>query len=275
MRALVVGHVLEVVRSAVDGPLVLMKGPEAAASYPTPDCRPFGDLDVLTADAEAAFPALVRAGFTEIGESEAAHHAPPLVWPGVPLKIELHSTVKWVSGLPTPPNHELLGLTRPSRTGVEGVDGFVPAAHAVLLAGHAWAHDPLQCLGQLIDIAAVLTETDRAEADEIARCWGCERLWRTTSAAIDGLLGRREPSMPLRTWARHLLSSREPRVMERSLARIAAPAWALPSRAVPARVGAELLGLSQRYGGESRSEHLLRSRQALRHPFKPVSEFRT
>jgi hypothetical protein len=275
MQALAVPHLLEVMRSAVDGPLVLMKGPEVAASYRYPGCRPFGDLDVLTADAEAAFAALLCAGFTEIGMCDAEHHAPPLVWPGVPLKIELHSKVKWVDGLSAPPNHDLFGLTGPSRTGVEGIEGFAPEAHAVLLAVHAWAHDPLQCLGHLIDVAAVLAETERSRADELARGWGCERIWRTTLAAIDGLLGRRSLSMPVRTWARHLLSGREPRVVERSVARIAAPGWALPRHRAPAGVVAELFSVMQRYEWETRDEQMLRSREALRHPFKPVSEFRT
>jgi hypothetical protein len=145
----------------------------------------------------------------------------------------------------------------------------------VLLAAHAWAHGPLQCLGHLIDIAAVLDQADPGAADDIARGWGCERLWETTCAAIASLLFGRAPCMPLRTWARHLRRSREPRVVERSLARVAAPAWALPTNAVGSGVGAELRRLVQRYEWETRDDQLLRSRQALRHPFKPVSEFRT
>jgi hypothetical protein len=274
MRALAVPQLLELMRSAVDGPLVLMKGPEVAASYAIPGARPLGDLDLLTADTKAASAALLRAGFAEIGKCDAAHHAPPLVWPGVPLTIELHSTVKWVDRLPTPAKGELLRLTRPSRTGVEGVEGFVPAAHAVLLAAHAWAHGPLQCLGQLIDVAAVLGEADHSEAEEIAHRWGCGRLWRTTATAIDGLLHRCPQSMPLRTWACHLLSSREPRVAERAMARIAAPLWALPRHKAPAAVGAEVLKVARRYEWETRDEQLERTRQALRHPFNPVSDFR-
>lgn len=273
-RAMTVRPLLSLLRSAVDVPLILMKGPEVAATYPSAECRGFADLDILTPDADAAFAALRCAGFTETGVCDAGHHAPPLVWPGMPLKIELHSTVKYVSRLSAPPTDELLALTRPSRTGVEGVEGFVPSAHAVLLAVHAWAHGPLQCLGQLIDIAAVLAETERESTEELARRWGCERLWHTTSAAIDALLGHGAPSMPTRTWARHLLSSREPRVVERSLARIAAPAWALPRRSVPAGVGAELMQVVRPYRWETRGDQLARSSQALRHPLKLVSELR-
>ena len=57
---------LERVRAAWDGPLVLFKGPELALDYPGPRLRRFGDLDVLTDDAEAAQAALLAAGFEEV-----------------------------------------------------------------------------------------------------------------------------------------------------------------------------------------------------------------
>jgi hypothetical protein len=249
LRYVSVPRLLGLIRSAVDVPLILMKGPEVAGSYPHPECRPFGDLDILTPDADATFLALRRAGFSEIGICDADHHAPP--------------------------TGELLELTRPSRTGAAGIAGFRPAAHAVLLAVHAWAHGPLERIGQLVDVAAVLTECDHADADEIARRWGYERLWLTTVAAIDGLFGRAAPPVSTRTWARHLLSSREPRVVERSVARLVAPAWALPPRSIPAGVRAEVLRIVQPGAWETREDQLERSRLALRHPFKSVSEFRT
>jgi hypothetical protein len=274
LRYVSVPRLLGLIRSAVDAPLILMKGPEVAASYPHPECRPFGDLDILTPDADATFLALRRAGFSEIGICDADHHAPPLVWPGVPLKIELHNTPKSMDGLPAPPTGELLELTRPSRTGVAGIAGFQPAAHAVLLAVHAWAHGPLERIGQLVDVAAVLMECSRSDADGLARRWGYERLWLTTVGAIDGLFGQAAPPASTRTWARHLLSSREPRVLERSVARLVAPAWALPPRSIPAGVRAELLRIVQPGAWETREDQLERSRLALRHPFKSVSEFR-
>ena len=196
LRHVSVPRLLGLVRSAVGQPLILMKGPEVAASYAYPECRPFGDLDILTPDRDATFAAMLRAGFREIGICDAGHHAPPLVWPGMPLKIELHSTPKSIARIPAPSMAELLQLTRPSRTDAEGIAGFVPAAHAVLLAVHAWSYGPLERLGQLVDVAAVLTECDRRSADEIARRWGYGRLWLTTTAVVDGLCGR--PGCPCR-----------------------------------------------------------------------------
>lgn len=276
VRSLSVPHLLSLIRAAVDQPLVLMKGAEAAASYPSPGCRPFGDLDILTPDADGAFLALLDAGFVETGVGGwAAHHTASLAWPGIPLKIELHRTPHFAPGLEIPPTDILLRLTRPSRTAVEGIDGFVPAAHAVLLAIHAWADAPLARLGQLIDVAAVLSEGERDTADELARSWGCERLWRTTVGAIDGLLYQRHPSIPQRTWARHLSTARPPRVLELYLGRIAGPVWALPGRRVPGGIATELRRTVRPYDWESWNEQLLRAAQALRHPLTPVSNLRT
>ena len=274
VRALSIRHLLNLVRLAADQAVILVKGSEVAASYLFPECRPFGDLDILTPNADTAFAALLGAGFTKIGVCDSSHHVPRLVWLGVPLKIDVHSTPKFLTRLSAPPTDEPLRLPCPSRTGVTGIEAFVPPGHAVLLAVHGWAHEPLHHLGHLIEVAAVLAETESSEADAIAHSRGCERLWRTTSDAIDSLLLRRAPSIPLRTWARHLRSSREPSVAERSLARSAAPVWGLPRGRAPAGVGAELLRTVQRYEWQSRDDQLVHSRLALRNPFKPVSESR-
>lgn len=274
MRGMAVPQVLRRIRAAVDHPLVLMKGPEAAASYAVPACRPFVDLDILTSDAAAAYDALLAAGFTDIGKPDAGHHRPGLVWPGLPLTIELHSAPHYLPGLPIPHTDELLRRTRPSRTEIAGVEGLAPSAHAVLLAVHAWVHGPLEKLGPLIDVAAVLDDADRTEANALARRWGCQRLWRATTDAIESLLNPSDASIPMRTWARHLRVCREPRVVELLVARTAAPAWALPYRNVVRGVGGGLVTAMRPYEWESWSDQLLRSRRALRHTFSPLSEFR-
>ena len=59
-----------------------------------PGLRSFGDLDLLTDDAEAAQAALLAAGFQEVFEPEIyedIHHLRPLWWPGLPLVVELHT----------------------------------------------------------------------------------------------------------------------------------------------------------------------------------------
>lgn len=272
MRSLAVPHLLGRIRAATDQRLVLMKGPEAAVSYPVPGCRPFIDLDILTPDADAAFEDLLRAGFVRTGKCDAGHHAPSLVWPGMPMVIELHRAPHYVPRLPVPAAAELMRNTHPSRTGVPGVEGFVPEAHAILLAVHAWLHGPLERLGPLVDVAAVLAEADRAAADQLARTWGCEKLWQTTTTAIDCFLGSRDASIPLRAWARHLLGGREPLVAELYIARLAAPAWALPRGQVSGGVVAEILRTVRPYAWESWDDQLLRASQALRHTFRPLSQ---
>ena len=61
MKMMGTRYVLNRIRAAVDGRLVLMKGVEVAASYAIPACRPYRDLDILTPDPQAAHAALRRA----------------------------------------------------------------------------------------------------------------------------------------------------------------------------------------------------------------------
>jgi hypothetical protein len=276
VKAVAVPQVLTRIRAAVDGPLVLMKGPEAGASYAHPRCRSYRDLDILTPETDRTHAALLGAGFIEISDfGGTGHHTRPLAWPGVPLIIELHRTPHPVAGLPVPALEDLLGLTQPSRTGVDGFEGFVSCAHAVLLAAHGWAHGPLERIGHLIDVAAALSEGDRHDADALAQRWGCGRLWRTTTSCIDALLRREPGPIALRTWARHLTSGREPSVLESYLARVVAPLWALPHAEAVRGVGAELRRTALPYEDEPWTDHLMRSRQALSRSFRPLSEYRT
>ena len=115
--------------------------------------------------------------------------------------IELHREANRPVWLAAPDPDELLELTRASATGVAGLSAPVPAAHAVLLAAHSWAHEPLRRLLDLIDVTVVLEdEDDRRRARELAFRWGLGRVWRTTIAAADALLGR----LGFRAGATHL-----------------------------------------------------------------------
>src|SRR5262245_30962407 len=103
--ALVSGIVLQKVRDACDGPIVVLKGPEAAAYYPDPSVRPFRDLDLLVPDATAVQNALLAAGFQLTGDEylyRDIHHLRPVVWPDLPLLIEVHQRPKWVEGIEPP-----------------------------------------------------------------------------------------------------------------------------------------------------------------------------
>ena len=260
LATLAVPALLQRARAAYDGQLMVMKGPEVALRYPDPVLRAYRDIDLLADDAEAAERALLAAGFQAMGSAEVddvGYHVCPLVWPGLPLCIELHRWPHWVEGLKPPPVRELFDAAEPSRLGVAGILAPAPHHHALLLAGHAWVHEPLRRLVELIDVAAVTDGTDREAVRTLARRWGCERVWHTTELAVDSLLYGAAPPLALRTWARHLHGARERTVLESRVQRLAGPAWGLPMREVPravlARAPCMFVGTTASGGGRSSS----------------------
>lgn len=278
LKALGVPVVLKHARAAYDGALVLMKGPEVGARYPAPTLRPFCDLDLLVDEPAAAHRAMVAAGFLEAGEParyERAHHLRPLVWPGVPLFIELHrepNRPAWIAPLD---RAELLELTQPSATGVSGLLAPVPAAHAVLLAAHSWAHAPLRRLLDLIDVTvAVEHDRGRALAGELAQCWGLGRVWRTTIAVADALLRNHGSAPALVIWGRHLAAVRERTVLETHLTRWAGPLCGLPRTRLGAMGGATRIFADAARPREDERwfDAMRRTRMAIADAQRPQSE---
>jgi Uncharacterised nucleotidyltransferase len=240
IAALSAPALLQRVRESCDGPIVLLKGPEAAACYPVAASRPFGDLDVLVPDADAVQRALIAAGFKPLGEEGSylhSHQLQPLHYPGFPLVVEVHVRPHWVEGIQPPPVDKLFEMVVESVVPVTGISALPRTHHAVLLAVHAWAHEPLGNLRDLIDVAAALQGTSVPDADALARAWGVERIWHTTVAAVDALLFGKRRAWPLRIWARHLGDVRERTVLETHLERWFAAFSAFP----PGR--AALMGL--------------------------------
>jgi hypothetical protein len=219
--SLLVRPLLERVVPSVDGPIVVLKGPEVAHRYPSPHLRPYGDLDLLVADAPAAHRALLAVGFAPVGDPNLyidIHHERPLVWPGVPLVIELHSRPKWIDWVSAPPVADLLEAAVGSAVGVKGVSTLHPAHHALVTAVHSWAHTPLRRLGEIVDVALLADAVDRSELRRQAEQWGIARLWRTTERVADELLAGGHAAWPLRVWGRNLLRVRERTVLENHLA---------------------------------------------------------
>jgi hypothetical protein len=276
LRTLAVPLVLERVRAAYDGPLLLLKGAEAAASYRDPFLRPFKDLDLLVPDAGAAQKALVASGFKPVGNPDLyleIHHERPLWLPGQPLMVEIHREPKWPGGLAPPSAAELFESAVPSAVGAEGVLALPPGAHAVVLAAHSWAHEPLRRLIELIDVAALVQHADRAELVGFARRWGVERIWRTTLAASDSLLGSDGPlTWPLRLWARNLPELRGRTVLESHVERWLAGYWARPPREALREMGSAAAREVSRAPGESWGAKLVRTRRAAANPFARRSE---
>ena len=274
MREMAVVPLLARVRSLVDGPLVLMKGPEVALDYPDPRLRRYCDLDLLVADPRRAQAALLDAGFLEVGEPsvfENIHHLRPLWWPGLPLCIEIHERAHWPDGVPAPPTEELLATAVPSRLGVPGLGALEPTAHAIALAAHDWSHQPLGRLGNLIDVAATLRRTTDEETDALAHAWGCHRLWRTTRRAVATLLEGDRRSAAVALWARHVPALRERTVFEWHLHRLLAPVWGLPAPRATGGALASLAADGRRLPGETAGTKLRRTTLALREAGVPRS----
>jgi hypothetical protein len=222
-------------RRATDARIIVMKGPEAAALWPNPRLRAWKDLDLLVEDAAAVQDALLEAGFVEVGDPaiyEHIHHLRPLTLPGLPVCVEVHLRPKW----PTPdaPSFsELVAAAVPSSFGLSDVFAPKHAHHAVLLAAHAWEHDPLSRLASLADISAMAGEAGFDAAAQTAERWGVERIWRITARTIEDVLRRpsasREPM-----WRRHLSEARERTVLEGHLARLAVSTVSVPVTRAPA-----------------------------------------
>jgi hypothetical protein len=224
---------LERVRNECDGPLVLMKGPEIALRYPG-GARGFIDVDLLAPEPRRTHAQLREAGFVEAGDApffRPHHHFRPLRWPDLPLRVEIHGRPHWPVGLQAPAAASIIGSAAPSGLGVDGVLAPDDAHHTLLAAAHAWAHEPLWRLRDLVDVRALATPSDRRVIERTARVWGITRLWRTTDRVTDAVLGRGRMPLLVRPWARHLLEGRERTVLENHLRDWIAAYWALPLNA--------------------------------------------
>jgi hypothetical protein len=270
VNALTAPVLLRRVRAAVDGPILLVKGPEVAARYPDPVQRPYGDLDLIVPDAAAAQRALLADGFLAVGDPrlyEGIHHERPLTLPGLGIWIELHTTPKWPEGLAPPPAEELFEAAVPSATRVEGISAPHPAQHALILAAHSWAHDPLRRAGELVDVAAMADGADAAALRALAARWGLRKVWGTTERAAAALLGRGRTTLPLLTWARHLPAVRERTVFETHCDRGFSGFWGLP--AGPALAGARAAAAEaiSPAAGETAATKRSRTRRAIANAF--------
>jgi hypothetical protein len=270
MIAMAARPMLERARAAYGGKLMLMKGAEVAAHYRHQSDRFFCDLDLLADDAPAAQRALIKAGFVQCGDPATyadAQHLCPLVWPGVPLFVELHRRPNSPAWLPHRTAEELFDVSVPSATGVDGLLAPDPPAHAVLLVAHTWAEAPLGRIADLVDVAAVLGDHGPRGSNDVARRWGWEGMWRVALRAGDAVLGDRAWPASLTVWASHLQSARDRTVLENHIARIAAPASALPVALAPVVLAAAIRPTASRRDGEPWSDKLRRARLAVAHAF--------
>jgi Uncharacterised nucleotidyltransferase len=257
-------------RQAVEGPLLLVKGPELASRYPDPALRISRDLDFVVPDPGSAQRALLAAGYLESGDPELYAQAPhlrPLAWPDLPVELEIHSRPNWPPWLEPPAAEELFAGAVPSAAGVDGILAPAPERHVLVVAGHAWTHGPLERLRDLLDVALLAAEADPEETERVARAWRIEKLWGTTRALADALFLDAPPPHALRSWARNLAEVRERTVAEQHVARWRGWFDAFPaSLAVRASLDEVRDDLSPR-PGETWGTKLSRSQRAIRNAF--------
>jgi hypothetical protein len=268
-----VGPLLERIRDCCDGPLVLMKGPEVAIRYPSAS-RGFNDIDLLASEPRRVHNQLREAGFVESSSVElleSHHHLPALKWPDLPLKVEIHAGPNWPDGLEAPPPAAIISSAVPSELGVEGVLAPEPAHHALLLAAHAWAHEPLWRLRDLVDVRVLAAPSERPAIERTARAWNIKRLWRTTDRVTDAVLGRARMPLLVRPWARHLLERRERTVFENHVRDLMAAYWALPLAAAAATTANALAEDFLPAPDETWSDRLSRMVTASRNANAPMS----
>ena len=274
ITAMTAPEVLGRARDAYDGPMLLLKGPEVAARYPDPSLRPFHDLDLLVQDAGEAQRALLAAGFqVPDGEKDKPdlHHRAPLLWPGLPLLVEIHDRPKWLQGIGAPPTEELFALAGPSVAN-QDVLALSSGPHALLLAVHSWTHQPLRRVLDLVDVLLVSRDADPHEVSALAANWNVARLWHTVQAAAIALLADGPTPLPCRIWARNLSEVRERTVLESHLERWLSPLGAWPARQALAASGAALRNDLRPAPGQSWAAKLGRVSVAIRHSFMPESD---
>ena len=268
--------ILERVRAACEGPILLLKGPEVAARYPH-GARTFGDVDLLVPDAQRTQRELIAAGFAEEDDPEGIwvgiHHLARLRWQGLELAVEVHSEPKWPDGLTPPPSAELFEAAVPASVGVDGILAPAPSHHALVLAAHAWAHQSIGRARDLVDVGALRSEADEAMLRALARAWRIPRVWNTMSSSLDAVLcGQR--TWPLRLWAGHVPELRPQTVLETHVERLVSPFWAYPPAIATRHAGANLARTVRPAADEGWREKLQRSHAALRRSFRSAKEHR-
>jgi hypothetical protein len=261
------------IRDNCDGPLVLMKGPEIAIHYPG-SARAFHDIDLLVPQPDRTHGQLREAGFAVAGDPDRFrphHHLQPLKWPDLPLRVEIHGRPHWPEGLDAPAASSIIAASVLSTQGVEGILAPELPHHVLLVAAHAWAHEPLHRLRDLIDVRALAVSATREALEQTARSWGVTRLWRTTDRVTDAVLGWGRMPLHLRLWAGHLLELRERTVMQNHLRAWLAAYSALPISSALATTAHAVRDDVSRAPEERWAEKLARAVTASKNAGMPLS----
>lgn len=265
---------LERIRASYEGQLLVLKGPELALLYPR-RARRFTDVDLLADEPFALRQALLADGFVEVEDPDfditpQHHHLVPLKRPTDTLVVEVHKYPNWPQFASAPSNDEIFEASVESGLAVEGLRAPSPLHHALILTAHAWRHEPLRTLRDLIDVATLAARADERELERVAAAWGVGHIWRTTSRCIDALFYGGSPTLPLRSWARHLPAVRERTIFEKHLERLVHGFWGMPLHHAPAQTLRALRYMATPVEGETWKQKLGRTGRAISHPGQPT-----
>ena len=235
-----------------------MKGPEVAQWWHDPLTRPYRDLDVLVEDSEATWRTLREAGFQPTGDPElylGIHHLRPLVWPGLPLVVEVHHQPKWIEDSDAADGGAAAHRGPVGDRNSRACSRSSP--HATRSHWRCTRGRTFRSAGSAVSSTSLRSRRAPTATSwcAIACAWDVERLWRTTQTTIDSLFGDRRRPLVGHVWARHLWGVRERTVLERHLEQWLGPFSALP----PGQAAAS------RHAGISRTSSRLRTaRRACR-----------
>jgi hypothetical protein len=160
----------------------------------------------------------------------------------------------------------------PAAIPVGGVLAPSAAKHALLVAAHSWAHEPLRLLRDIVDHAAISGEADPSELQAVAAEWGVTRLLRSTDDAARAVLYGEPLPRSMRLWAQNLGLARERTVLENHLQRWLSDFWILPPAAAVRRWPTILENELLPDRGEPWRRKFARTKLALRNPRRRRSE---
>jgi Uncharacterised nucleotidyltransferase len=255
----------------------VMKGPEVAGLYPDPVTRPYGDLDILAEDPEAAQKALISAGFEPTGFDDGyyqgLHHLRPLRHPECRVPgVEIHRRPNWIEWDDPPGNDELFAAAVPGSLPVPGMLALPPAHHALAIAAHSWIELPLRRILDLLDVLVVSAAVDRPELDELARRWRIGRLWNTMLAAAEAVVLEGPRPWTIQAWARSLRETRDMTVLEGHARRWLSPFSALPLRRALPQAGLALARELTPVPDETWGRKLRRGAEAVSNPSRRLGD---
>jgi hypothetical protein len=205
--------------------------------------------------------------FGDPGAYAGAQHLCPLIWPGIPLVVELHRYPNSPEYLSRRRADEIIELGVPSAIGVDGVPAPAPPPTSCCWWHMAGPMTPLGRLQDLVDVAPVLSPDERKAARALAGRWGWDGMWHVATAHVDAILGDDPAAGAVAAWARHLCDSRSRTVLGNHLARLAAPASALPLTRKPGGVAWGIMKSASRHRDESWRSKARGSRLAVVHAF--------